>query len=170
MTDIDTTVRNLAAIAAVKKMLAKAEAATKAELSAALKRGTVYAHTDTGDELGYANVPKVAQPKPTIVVTDEAQVFAWMCDQFGEGIVETRVQLTEQGRKSFEEFVLDAHKAAGSEDYFDLPGVSVSVPPAKDPVPSFTPSKNVVELVRGMAQRGALSLSDVLALESGESA
>lgn len=49
MSEISSAVRNLAAIAAAKQLLAKAEAAAKAELSAELKRGTVYAHTAAGD-------------------------------------------------------------------------------------------------------------------------
>ena len=168
MNDLNTTIRNLAAIAAAKKLLAEAENREKAALSSMVVRGTNYAYTDTGDELGYATVPKPAKPKPTIVITDEAQMFAWMTELFGDEVVETTVQLTEQGRKSFEAYVLEEHKRAGSEDYFDLPGVAVSVPPAKAPVPRFTPAKNVVELVRGMAERGALDLSEVLAIEGGD--
>ncbi|WP_432679396.1 hypothetical protein ACRAJ3_11585 [Rhodococcus pyridinivorans] len=168
MSEISSAVRNLAAIAAAKQLLAKAEAAAKAELSAELKRGTVYAHTAGGEELGYATVPKPSKPKPSIVITDEAQAYALAVDLFGEDVVEQRIELTEQGRKSFEAYVLEAHEQAGSEGYFDLPGVAVSVPPAKVPTPRFTPAKNVVELVRGMAQRGELNLSEVLALEGGD--
>jgi hypothetical protein len=166
--DISTTVRNLAAIAAAKKLLADAEAREKAALSSLVIRGTNYAYTADRQELGYATVPKPSRGKPHVVVTDEAQMLAWMVDEFGEDIVETKVQLTEQGRKSLEEFALAEHEESGSPDYFDLPGVSVTVPPAKTPVPRFTPAKNVVELVQGMVRSGELSLTEVLALESGE--
>lgn len=168
MNDIATTVRNLAAIAAAEKLLAAAKAREKAALASQVTRGTNYAYTAAGEELGYATVPKPTQPKPSIVITDEAQMFPWLVETFGSEVIEERVVLTDQGRKSFEAYVLEAHKAAGSEDYFDLPGVSVTVPPARDPAPRFTPAKNVVELVRGMAARGELDLSEVLALGGGD--
>lgn len=167
MSEIDAVVRDLAAIAAAEKLLAEAKANAKARLSEHLARGTVYAYTADRQELGYATVPKPSKPKPNIVVTDEAQVFPWLIDQFGPEVIETTVRLTEQGRKSLEAYVLAAHEGAGSEDYFDLPGVSVTVPPVKDPVPRFTPAKNVVELVQGMVRSGELSLTEVLALEGG---
>lgn len=169
MTDIDTTVRNLAAIAAAKKLLAEAEAVAKAELSAALKRGTVYAHTAAGEELGYATVPKPSKPKPSIEVVNEAELFAWMVDQFGDEVIETKVRLTEQGLRSLWTHVESAVALAEPFDPTLPPGVEVTIPPAKVPTPRFTPAKNVVELVRGMAQRGELNLSEVLALEGGES-
>lgn len=167
MSDIETTVRNLAAIAAAKELLAEAEAREKAALAGQITRGTAYAYTAAGVELGYATVPKPTQPKPVVTITDEAQVFPWLVETFGPGVIEERVVLTEQGRASLDAYVLEAHKAAGSEDYFDLPGVSVSVPPARDPAPRFMPAKNVVELVRGMAAAGELNLGAVLALEGG---
>ncbi|MGX6513287.1 hypothetical protein [Rhodococcus sp. SJ-2] len=169
MTDIETTVRNLAAIAAAKKLLAEAEAREKAALKTELKRATVYAFTASGEELGRATVSKPRQAKPSIVITDEAQMFPWLVEEFGPEVIEQRVVLTDQGRKSFEAYVLEAHKSAGSEPYFDLPGVSVTVPEPGTPVASFTPAKNVVELVQGMAARGELSLSSILALEGGGS-
>ena len=169
MSDIETTVRNLAVIAAAKKMLAEAEAREKAALASQVTRGTNYAYTATGEELGYATVPKPTQPKPVVTITDEAQLFPWLVEACGPEVIEGRVVLTEQGRASLEAYVLEAHKAAGSEDYFDLPGVSVSVPPAKDPAPRFTPSKRVVELVRVMVAAGELKLGEVLALEGGGS-
>lgn len=169
MTDIETTVRNLATIAAAKKLLAEAEAREKAALASQVTRGTNYAYTSAGEELGYATVPKPSKSSPSIVITDEAQMFPWLVETFGPEVIEQRVVLTDQGRKSFEAYVLEAHKAAGSEDYFDLPGVSVTVPEVKAPAPRFTPAKNVVELVRGMAARGELDLSEVLALEGGGS-
>ncbi len=169
MSEIDTVVRDLAAIAAAEKLLAEAKANAKARLSERLARGTVYAYTADRQELGYATVPKPTQPKPVMTITDEAQVFPWLIETFGPEVIEERVVLTDQGRASLEAYVLEAHKAAGSEDYFDLPGVSVSVPPARDPAPRFTPSKRVVELVRGMAAAGELNLSAVLALEGGGS-
>jgi len=167
MSAIETTVRNLAAIAAAKKLLAEAEAREKAALTGQIARGTAYAYTASGAELGYATVPKPTKPKPVVTITDEAQVFPWLVETFGPEVIEERVVLTDQGRASLEAYVLEAHKAAGSEDYFDLPGVSVSVPPAKAPTPRFTPAKNVVELVRGMAAAGELNLGEVLALEGG---
>jgi hypothetical protein len=167
MNDLNITVRNLAAIAAAKKLLDEAEAREKSALKSQLKKGSAYAYTAADEELGYANVKRL-NPKPIITITDESQVFAWMVEKFGSECIEQRVELTEQGRKSFEAYVLEAHKAAGSEDYFDLPGVSVSVPPPGAPIASFTPAKNIVELVRGMAQRGELNLSEVLALEGGD--
>ncbi|MDV2477228.1 hypothetical protein F8M49_21150 [Rhodococcus zopfii] len=131
MSDIETTVRNLAAIAAAKKLLAEAEAREKSALAGQIARGTAYAYTASGEELGYATVPKPTQPKPVVTITDEAQVFPWLVDAFGPEVIEQRVMLTEQGRASLEAFMLEEHKAAGSEGYFDLPGVSVSVPPGK---------------------------------------
>lgn len=168
MTGIETTVRNLAAIAAAKKLLADAEAREKAALKKELKRATVYAFTASGDELGRATVSKPRQSKPSVVITDEAQMFPWLVEEFGPEVIEERMVLTDQGRKSFEAYMLEAHKAAGSETFFDMPGASVSVPPTRDPAPRFTPAKNVVELVRGMAARGELDLSEVLALAGGE--
>lgn len=168
MTDIETTVRNLATIAAAKKLLAEAEAREKAALASQVTRGTNYAYTTAGEELGYATVPKPTQPKPNVTITDESQLFPWLVEEFGPEVIEQRVVLTEQGRKSFEAYMLEAHKAAGSETFFDMPGASVSVPPTRDPAPRFTPAKNVVELVRGMAARGELDLSEVLALAGGE--
>lgn len=169
MSDIETTVRNLAAIAAAKKLLAEAEAHEKAALAGQITRGTAYAYTASGEELGYATVPKPTQPKPVVTITDEAQVFPWLVETFGPEVIEQRVVLTDQGRTSLEAYALEAHKASGSDYHFDLPGVSVTVPPARDPAPRFTPAKNVVELVRGMAAAGELNIGDVLALEGGGS-
>lgn len=169
MTDIDTTVRNLAAIAAAKQLLAKAEAAAKAELSAALKRGTVYAHTAGGEELGYATVPKPTKPKPSIDVVNEEELFAWMVDQFGDEVIETKVRLTEQGLRSLFTHIESAIALAEPFEPTLPPGVEVSIPPAKVPTPRFTPAKNVVELVQGMYFRGELDLDAVLAIEGGES-
>lgn len=170
MNDIDATVRTLAAIAAAEKMLANAKSAAKAELSAALKRGTVYAHTSTGEELGYATVPKPSKPKPKVLVTEESEAFAWMVEEFGPDMVETRTQLTERGWRSLERYVESMVALADPFDPTLPPGVAVIVPPAKDPVPRFTPAKNVVELVQEMARTGQLSWTDVLTLGSGESA
>ncbi|AOD23836.1 hypothetical protein IM25_21485 [Rhodococcus sp. p52] len=168
MSEISSAVRNLAAIAAAKQLLAKAEAAAKAELSAELKRGTVYAHTAAGEELGYATVPKPSKPKPSIEVVNEAELFAWMVDQFGDEVIETKVQLTEQGLRLLWTHVESAVALAEPFDATLPPGVEVSIPPAKVPTPRFTPAKNVVELVQGMYFRGELNLSDVLALEGGD--
>lgn len=167
-TDINTAVRTLALVAAAKKQLAEVEARAKSTLAAQLRRGTVYAHNAAGVELGYATVPKASKPKPHIVITDEAQVFAWLTELFGDGMVETVVQLTEQGRKSFEAYVLERYEAEGCPDYFDLPGVAVSSPPVRDPAPRFTPSRNIVDLVQEMTASGELSWTEVLALEGGE--
>lgn len=167
MSDIETTVRNLAAIAAAKKLLAEAESREKDALKAQLKRGNAYAYTSSGEELGRADVKRPTKRKPIITITDEAQVFVWMTEEFGPECIEQRVQLTEQGRKSFEAYVLEAHSMHDEEPYFDLPGVSVTVPEPGAQVVSFTPAKNVVELVRGMAAAGELNLGDVLAIEGG---
>lgn len=113
MSDIETTVRNLAAIAAAKKLLAEAEAREKAALAGQITRGTAYAYTAAGVELGYATVPKPTQPKPVVTITDEAQVFPWLVETFGPDVIEERVVLTEQGRASLDAYVLEAHKAAG---------------------------------------------------------
>lgn len=166
MTDIDTTVRNLAAIAAAKKLIAEAEAREKAAFEKLVGVGRVNAYTDKREKLGYVVTPE-SKPKPVVTITDEAQVFPWLVEEFGPDVIEERVVLTDQGRASLEAYALEAHKAAGSEDYFDLPGVSVSVTPARTLAPKFMPEKNVVELVRGMAERGALNLSEVLAIEGG---
>ncbi|KHJ74677.1 hypothetical protein [Rhodococcus sp. Chr-9] len=168
MSEISSAVRNLAAIAAVKQLLAKAEAAAKAELSAELKRGTVYAHTAAGEELGYATVPKPSKPKLNIEIFNEAELFAWMVDQFGDEVIETKVQLTEQGWQSLRTHVECAVALAEPFDATLPPGVEVSIPPAKTPTPRFTPAKNVVELVQGMYFRGELELDAFLAIEGGD--
>jgi len=157
MSDVEQLVRDLAAIAAVEKLLAEAKKSTKAALQEQLQRGTVYAYSGD-DELGYASVPKPSQPKPVIEIVDEAEAFAWMVDEFGEGSVETKVQLTEQGRKS-----LEAYAGAGG---VEVPGVQVTVPEPRPATPRFVPAKNVVELVQGMVQRGEFSFASLL--EIGE--
>lgn len=151
MSDVEQIVKNLATITAVEKILTDAKKAAKDALQAQLSRGTVYAYSGD-DELGYASVPKPSQPKPQVVVEDEAQMLAWMVDEFGDGIIETRVQLTEQGRKSLE---LRAVKET-------IPGVAVTIPEPRPASPRFTPSKNVVALVQGMVQRGELSVTHLL--------
>lgn len=166
MTDITVTVRTLAAVAAVKKLLADVEQSAKRDLAATLTRGTVYAHTGAGVELGYATVPKPARPKPRIDIVDEAQLLAWMVGEFGEDVVETRVQLTEQGRASLDAYV-DALVASGSDSAGAIPGVEITTPPPRPAAPRFTPAKDIVELVRGMAAAGELDLSEVLALGAG---
>ncbi|MGX7727564.1 hypothetical protein [Rhodococcus sp. 5G237] len=151
MSDVEQIVRDLAAITAMEKLLADAKRTAKDALQSQLSRGTVYAFT--GDqELGYASIPKPSQPKPQIQIVDEAETFAWMVDEFGEDVIETRVQLTEQGRKS-----LEARLQKGP-----VPGVTVVTPEPRPATPRFVPAKNVVELVRGMAERGELSFTTLL--------
>ena len=157
MSDVEQIVKDLAAITAVEKILTDAKKAKKDALQAQLPRGTVYAYT--GDnELGYASVPKPSQPKPIIVVEDEAQMLAWMAAEFGDDIIETRVQLTEQGRKSLE---LRAVKEP-------VPGVTVTTPKPGKVTPKFVPAKNVVALVQGMVQRGELSVTHLLEIGGGD--
>lgn len=156
MSDVEQIVRDLAAIAAAKKLLADAEKSAKDALQAQLQRGTVYAFTGDEQELGYASVPKPSQPKPQVTIVDEAQAFAWMVEEFGDDVIETKVQLTEQGCKS-----LDARILKGP-----IPGVEVTTPEPRPATPRFTPAKNVVELVQGMAARGELSFASLL--EIGE--
>lgn len=155
MSDVEQIVKDLAAITAVKKILADAEKERKAALQEQLQRGTVYAFTGE-QELGYASVPKPSQPKPVVSVEDESQMLAWMVDEFGDSAVETVVRLTEQGRKSLEACALKG----------DIPGVAVTVPEPRPATPRFVPAKDVVELVRGMVQRGELSFTTLL--EIGE--
>lgn len=157
MSDVEQIVKDLAAITAMEKLLADAKRTAKDALQAQLSRGTVYAFT--GDqELGYASIPKPSQPKPVIQIVDEAEAFAWMVDEFGEDVIETRVQLTEQGRKSFESAALNG----------SVPGVEVTVPEPRPATPRFVPAKNVVELVRGMAERGELSFTTLLEIGDTE--
>ena len=165
MSDIEQIVKDLAAIAAVKKLVADAEKTAKSALQDQLQRGTVYAFVD-GNELGCANVPKPSQPKPVVQVVDEALAFGWMVDEFGEGSVETVVRLTEQGRKSLELAVLSEHAKAGSPSEFSHEGVTVTVPEPRPATPRFTPAKNVVELVQRMVQRGDLSIAGLLEIEA----
>lgn len=165
---LESIVTDLAAIAAVKKIVADAEAAKKAELQAELTRGTVYAYADEAKttQLGYASVPKPTQPKPTVEIEDEARVLPWAIDMFGDSVAS--FQLTEQGRKSVIEYALADHKSAGAPDDYDgIEGVRVRVPQARPSTPRFTPEKNVVELVQGMVRDGRLSLSTILAIEGG---
>ncbi|MGF7125049.1 hypothetical protein [Rhodococcus sp. BE178] len=165
---IESIVTDLAAIAAVKKIVADAEAAKKVELQAELTRGTVYAYADDDKsvQLGYASVPKPTQPKPTVEIEDEARVLPWALDMFGESVAS--FQLTEQGRKSVIEYALADHMHAGAPAEYDgVEGVRVRVPEARPSTPRFTPEKNVVELVQGMVRSGRLSLSTILELDGG---
>lgn len=165
MSDIEQIVKDLAAIAAVKKLVADAEKTAKSALQDQLQRGTVYAFVD-GQELGCANVPKPSQPRPVVQVVDESLAFCWMVEEFGEGSVETVVRLTEQGRKSLELAVLSEHAKAGSPSEFSHEGVTVTVPDLRPSTPRFTPAKNVVELVQAMVRRGDLSIAGLLEIEA----
>lgn len=165
MSDIEQIVKDLAAIAAVKKLVADAEKTAKSALQEQLQRGTVYAFVD-GHELGCANVPKPSQPRPVVQVVDESLAFCWMVEEFGEGSVETVVRLTEQGRKSLELAVLSEHAKAGSPSEFTHEGVTVTVPDPRPSTPRFTPAKNVVELVQAMVRRGDLSIAGLLEIEA----
>lgn len=151
MSDVEQIVRDLAAIAAVEKILNAAKKDRKDALQAQLSRGTVYAYAGE-DELGYASVPKPVQPKAVVTVVDEAQMLAWMVEEFGDSAIETVVRLTEQGRKSLEACALNG----------PVPGVTVTVSEPRPSSPRFVPAKNVVELVQGMAQRGELSIDTLL--------
>lgn len=165
---IESIVTDLAAIAAVKKIVGNAEDAKKAELQSELPRGTVYAYADEAKtvQLGYASVPKPTQPKPTVEIEDEARVLPWAIDMFGDSVAS--FQLTEQGRRSVIEYALADHKSAGSPPVFDgVDGVVVRVPGPRPATPRFTPEKNVVELVQGMVRDGRLSLSAIRAIEGG---
>lgn len=159
-------VQDLAMIAAVKKIVADAETSLKEELQSELRRGTVYAYDDNGEQLGFASVPKPSQPKPQVEIADEARVLPWAVEMFGESAMTFR--LTEQGRKSVIAYALGEHEAAGEPTKFDqVEGVTVTVPDAKPATPRFTPDKKVVTLVQGMVQRGKLSLASVLELPGG---
>lgn len=155
---LDQTVKNLAAIAAAKKIIADAEKSEKANLARELVRGTAYAVDSQGVSLGYAVVPKQSAPKPNVSIDDEAVVLPWVLDLFGDSAMSMR--LTEQGRKSAIEYALDMHKNGE-----DVDGITVTNTTPTPPTPRFTAEKNVVELVAAMVQRGELSLATLLEID-----
>lgn len=143
--DYQRVAQRLAVIAAAKLVLADLERDAKME-AATLRRGTVVALDDHDVELGKLTVPKPTVPAPQIV--DEAAAAGWAIDQFGETSV--RMGLSEIGRRD----VLAAF-AKGVE----VPGVvQLESRPA---TPRFTPSRDVVDLVRGMVARGVLAVEDL---------
>ncbi|MFC9769186.1 hypothetical protein [Rhodococcus jostii] len=163
---VEAIVRDLAKITAAEQILSAAKATLKARLQKELRQGTVYAFDDQDTQLGYATVPKPAQPRPQVDIDDEARVLVWAVEMFGESAM--TVRLTEQGRMSVIAYALDRHAAAGSPAVFDaVDGVIVRVPQSRLATPRFTPAKNVVELIRGMVARGALSFADLIAIEEG---
>lgn len=160
MNALERVVQDLALITATEQKLAAVKAERKATLAQELSRGTVYAYdglgTDEENQLGYATVPKPTQPKPVVSIDDEAVVIPWALEQFGDGVITTR--LTEQGRSS----VVEAAKAG-----VEVPGVSVTVPEKRPGTPRFVPSKRVAELVQSMVDRGELDVRTVLELPVG---
>ncbi len=129
-----------------------------------MSRGTVYAFAGE-QELGYASVPKPSKQKPSIDVVNEAELFAWMVDQFGDEVIETKVRLTEQGLRSLFSHVESAIALAEPFEPTLPPGVEVTTPEPRPATPRFVPAKNVVELVRGMAQRGEFSFTSLLEIK-----
>lgn len=145
MTDYQATVRELAVITAMEQVLAGRKAALKAD-AATLRRGTIVALDDLDQELGKLVVPKPTTPKP--VITDEAAAAGWAIDQFGETAV--RMGLSDTGRSDVLAAYARGVAVPGVEQPLDRPGT-----------PRFTPSRDVLELVRGMFARGALTADDL---------
>ena len=145
MTDYQAGARQLAILAAIRMYLADVEAQVKAEM-ATLRRGTVVALDDLDQELGKLVVPKPTTPRPVIV--DEAAAAGWAIDEFGEYAV--RMGLSDTGRMDVLAAYARGVAVPGVEQPMDRPGT-----------PRFTPSRDVVELVRGMLSRGALSAADL---------
>ena len=150
----ELAVRDLAVIAACEQILAKRKAELKAEFGTV--RTTVYANSIPGDpmspELGRLTVPKPRQQAPVIV--DENQAVAFAVEHFGEGSM--CVRLSEQGR---------ADVLAAAKKGREVPGVEIPEP--RPSSPSFTPAKNVLELVKEMVAAGHLSSADLpIALEA----
>lgn len=163
MTDRQQLLRTIAAGTAVKQIADEAINAAKKELQADLPRGTEYLYTsadpETREELGYATVPKPSQPKPKPELRDE-EILPWLLEE-NEDAVEVRYVIKDWARKDLEAAALAAHKAGVPQK----PGIDVVVPAARPASARFTPSKDLVPLVRGMWQAGELDLVDVLALE-----
>ncbi|MFD7046109.1 hypothetical protein, partial [Rhodococcus jostii] len=168
---VEAIVRDLAKITAAEQILSAAKATLKDRLQKELRQGTVYAFDYSGEgmdpiQLGYATIPKPSQPSPQVEIDDEARVLVWAVEMFGESAM--TVRLTEQGRMSVIAYALDQHAAAGKPAVFaGVDGVIVRVPASRPAAPRFTPAKNVVELIRGMVARGALSFADLIAIEEG---
>ncbi|MFC9768919.1 hypothetical protein [Rhodococcus jostii] len=168
---VEAIVRDLAKCAAAEQILTAAKATLKARLQQELRQGTVYAFDYPGEgmdpiQLGYATIPKPSHPKPQVEIDDEARVLVWAVEMFGESAM--TVRLTEQGRASVIAYALDRHAADGKPAVFaGVDGVIVRLPQARPAAPRFTPAKNVVELVRGMVARGAMSFADLIAIEEG---
>lgn len=152
MTDnMQVVVRDLAVIAACRTILDTRERELKSQFGDV--RTTIYANTIPGDvmspELGRVTVPKPRQPAPMIVDEDLAVAFA--VEQFGEGSM--RVRLSEQGRSD----VIAAAKKGVA-----VPGVEIPAP--RPSSPSFTPAKNVLDLVKSMVAAGQITPADLFEL------
>lgn len=143
--DYQEVAQRLAVIAAAKLVLADLERDAKLE-AATLRRGTVVALDDHDVELGKLTVPKPTVPAPQIV--DEAAAAGWAIGEFGEAAV--RMGLSDIGRRD----VLAAYTKG-----IEVPGVMQ--PDSVPATPRFTPSRDVVELVRGMLARGVLTDDDL---------
>lgn len=143
-TDMEQVVRELAVIAAARQVLAERETELKAQVS--IPKGTVWASVDGSNDddklLGNVQAKRRARPAPRIVHED--QTVAWAVGQFGESAMDVR--LSETGRRD----VVAAVKKGQV-----VPGVEWPDAPAGTSI-AFTPSKNVLALVRGMASAGEL--------------
>lgn len=149
MTDMEQVVKDLAVCAAIKQIVDDRIKALKTS-AAEMRRGTVYAYAGD-DELGYISVPKPSVKSPVIV--DEDRAVAWAVETFGESAM--TVRLSDTGKRD----VIEAFKKGA-----EVPGVVQ--PESTPPSPRFKPAENIVELVRGMAERGELDASLVPMVEA----
>lgn len=163
MSDIEEATQNLAYIAAMKKILADAEAVERQKLLASGKRRTEHPVDDLGSELATVAVKySDSNPKPMVSILDPAAVLPWAVEEFGESAMDANPRLSEQGKTSVIEYARRVYLETGGQ----VPGVATSEAPDLKLIVSVTPKKNVIDLVKGMASRNAVSFADFLALES----
>lgn len=152
--DVETATQHLAYLAALKKLLGDEEARCKAVLVDAGKRRTEYPIDDEGSDLAAVTVKDIGSASVSIDSVEE--VMPWAMDEFGPDVIETVTRLSEQGRAS----VIAAAKAGAQ-----IPGVTVT-PAVRKLSVSVTAKPGLVQMVQGMASRGALVWSDLLAVEA----
>lgn len=166
--EIEQSVQRLAYIAALKKHLNTLESQERSVLLDAKKRRSEYPTDDYGNEIASVVVKYVdSEPKPGVSIDDEAQVLPWLLDVYGEKEFNALIStgLTAAGRAEVTAYARKQYAKNGS---VDLPGMTVTDPPAKKLTVAVTPQKNIVDLVQGMVRRGAINFNDLLSIEGGQ--
>lgn len=164
---VEEDARALAVLSALKDAIGRQERVVKARISDTIRRGSV--GVQVGDvELGTVSIPRPSRTV-RIDILDLDLVLPWLVEAYGESVV--ALQLTPPGRTSLDAHAKGEYERAGQPDeYLDLPGVEVSTAVGPPPSPRFTRARDLDLLaeVRGMVERGEISLARTLELESGE--